>query len=559
MKNKQTETKFKSALRDAHHLFGWVVSLGAVILICSGASAQNLFMSDGYSGIARNLGHIYKFTPQGAQSSLASGLNGPLGLAFDSAGNLFVAGFSGNIDRFTPAGARSTFASGLTAPEGLAFDSEDNLFVSDIGYIYEFTPGGLRSTFASGLNQAVGLAFDRAGNLFVADLRAGAIYKFTPDGIRTTFAFGLNQPFDLAFDGAGNLFVTDWGIWGMVNGIWGSRGGAIYKFTPGGVRSTFAELVAPEGLAFDSAGNLFVVDEDTGNIFKFTPAGVRSTFAKAVGLALDEVAFLAFDPTSAPPASELSNISTRGFVQTGENALIAGFIVTGSDPQPVIARGLGPSLSRFGVSNALQDPVLELRNSTSILNLNDDWPTAAAPAQVPTNYRPTDMRESAFMTTLPPGAYTTVLSGKNGTTGNGLLEIYSTLSGPSNFSTRGFCGTGDHVLIGGFMSSGGNGSLQVIIRALGPTLTQFGVSGALSDPTLTLLDSNGNVVASNDNWKNTQQTAIQNSGFAPPNDLESAILTTLPNGNYTALLVGKNGGTGVGLLEIYKVAVATNQ
>src|SRR5207253_8648058 len=126
--------------------------------------------------------------------------------------------------------------------------------------------------------------------------------------------------------------------------------------------------------------------------------------------------------------------------------------------------------------------------------------------------------------------YTTVMHGKNSTTGIGLLEVYSTLSGLTNVSTRGFVGTGDHVLIGGFSSSGGNGSLQVVIRALGPTLTQFGVSGALADPTLILVNGNGSVIASDDNWKNTQREVIQSTGFAPPNDLESAIFATLPNG-----------------------------
>jgi hypothetical protein len=322
------------------------------------------------------------------------------------------------------------------------------------------------------------------------------------------------------------------------------------------VRSTFAELGAPEGVAFDGTGNLFVVDEDTGNIFKFTPAGVRSTFAKSVGLALDEVAFLAFDPASAPPASEMSNISARGSVETGDNALIAGFIVTDSDPEPVIVRGLGPSLRSFGVSDPLQDPVLALHSSTAILNRNDDWPTAANASQIPMSYRPVDSHESVVMTSLPPGAYTTVLSGKNGATGNGLLEVYSTFSRLSNISARGFVGTGDHVLIGGFISGG---SLQVIIRALGPTLTKFGVKGTLADPTLTLVNSNGSVIASNDNWKATQEEIIQTAGLAPPNDLESASFATLPNGNYTAIVAGKDGGMGVGLLEVYKVAIATNQ
>jgi hypothetical protein len=149
--------------------------------------------------------------------------------------------------------------------------------------------------------------------------------------------------------------------------------------------------------------------------------------------------------------------------------------------------------------------------------------------------------------------------GKNSTTGIGLLEVNSTSSGLTNVSTRGFVGTGDHVLIGDFSSSGGNGSIQLVIRALGPTLTKFGVNGALADPTLLLVNGNGNLIATNDNWKNTQQSTIQATGFAPPNDLESAILATLPNGNYAAIVSGKTGTTGVGLLEIYKVAVASNQ
>jgi len=317
-------------------------------------------------------------------------------------------------------------------------------------------------------------------------------------------------------------------------------------------------LGEPLGLAFDSSGNLFVADGYNGKIYKFTPGGVRSTFANMPGLVLDQTGFLAFQPPLTPTPT-LVNISTRGSVQTGDNALISGFIVSGTDSEQVIIRGLGPTLTNFGVPDALQDPVLELHNTTSMMTSNDDWQSAQNANQIPINYRPSDSRESAIMITLQPGAYTAVMHGKNSTTGNGLVEVYSTLSGLANVSTRGFVGTGDNVLIGGFISSGGNDSIQVIIRALGPTLTQFGVSGALADPTLSLIDGNGNVVRSNDNWKAAQQTAIQNSGFAPPNDLESAIFATLSNGNYTAIVSGKNGATGVGLVEVYKVAVAVNQ
>ena len=108
------------------------------------------------------------------------------------------------------------------------------------------------------------------------------------------------------------------------------------------------------------------------------------------------------------------------------------------------------------------------------------------------------------------------------------------------------------MLIAGFITGGGNGSTQVVVRGLGPTLAQFGVSGALADPIVTLVDGNGNVIQNNNNWKNTHQAAIQATGKAPPNDLEAAILATVAAGNYTAILSGNGGGTGIGLVEVYK-------
>ena len=171
---------------------------------------------------------------------------------------------------------------------------------------------------------------------------------------------------------------------------------------------------------------------------------------------------------------------------------------------------------------------------------------------------PNDL-ESGILQILQPGNYTAILSGKNGTTGVGLVELYDTSSGTSaeltNVSTRGFVGTGDNVLIAGFIANGGNGSTQVLVRGLGPTLAQpqFGVSGALADPVVTLVNGNGNVVQTNNNWKdNTQQAAISATGKAPPNDLEAAIFAPVAAGNYTAILSGM-GGTGIGLVEVYKL------
>src|SRR5205085_8398916 len=147
-----------------------------------------------------------------------------------------------------------------------------------------------------------------------------------------------------------------------------------------------------------------------------------------------------------------------------------------------------------------------------------------------------------------------IVSGNNETTGVGLVEVYDIDSGTSaeltNVSTRGLVGTGENVVIAGFIT---NGSTQVVVRGLGPTLTQYGVSGALVDPVMTLVDSDGNVLQTNNNWKDSQQTEIQNTGLQPPNDLEAAILATVPVGNYTVILSGNGAGTGIGLVEVYKL------
>jgi hypothetical protein len=159
---------------------------------------------------------------------------------------------------------------------------------------------------------------------------------------------------------------------------------------------------------------------------------------------------------------------------------------------------------------------------------------------------------------LPPGNYTAILAGKNGTTGIGLVEVYDISPGVfaelTNVSTRGFVGTGDNVLIGGFITSGGNGSTEVVVRGLGPRLSQppFNLSGTLADPVVTLVDQNGTAVKTNDNWKNTQQAEIQATGLAPKNDVESAMVVTVAAGRYTAILSG-HGGTGIGLVEVYKL------
>jgi sugar lactone lactonase YvrE len=275
MKARLTETTFKS-LSVAGQLFNRVACFGAIALICASASAQNLFVSANDSGG----GKILKFTWDGVQSTFASGLSAPYGLAFDSTGNLFVAAGGGQILKFTPGGVESVFATGLDFPIDLAFDSMGNLFVADYGAsygsgnIYKFTPDGVRTIFAS-LNSPEGLAFDATGNLFVGEVGSGRIYKFTPDGTRTTFSSGFGGNIELTCDVAGNVFVS---------GSVGGNGINVWKITPEGVRTRFATgMFAPASLGFDSAGNLFVVDlgltEAPSAIYKFKLHGKGKLFA----------------------------------------------------------------------------------------------------------------------------------------------------------------------------------------------------------------------------------------------------------------------------------------
>jgi hypothetical protein len=301
-----TETKFIPAIGIAGQLLKRAGYFGAVILICSSASAQNLIVS----GRDASGGEIYKFSWDGVHSIFASGLTDPWELAFDSVGNLFVmdydrSGLLGNaaIYKIAANGTRTTFAAGLSYPSYLAADKAGNLFVADYerGVIYKYKPNGSRATFASGLYHPVGLAFDSAGNLFVVDnnignIHQGSIYQYKPDGSRITFAAlgPSDRPTDLAFNSMGNLLMAD-------------RGGNIYRYDPSGVlrrqgvRTTFGSVPnSAQSLVLDNAGNLFVVDagdvKGKGNaIYKFTPQGARSSFASGQALG-ESFACLVLEP-----------------------------------------------------------------------------------------------------------------------------------------------------------------------------------------------------------------------------------------------------------------------
>jgi CSLREA domain-containing protein len=274
--------------------------------------------------------------------------------------------------------------------------------------------------------------------------------------------------------------------------------------------------------------------------------------------------------TPMPKPGSLGNISTRLQVGTGNNVLFAGFIIQGGGSKTVLIRSAGPSLTSFGLPGALSDPRLELHDANNTIGTNDDWQTTQLGGVITSDQgaaiqnsgvAPLDPAEPAIIATLPAGGYTAIVQGVGGTQGVATVEVYdlSPNNGAilANISTRGFIQTGDNVMIGGFIVV--EQASDVIIRATGPSLIPFGINNALANPRIDLHDANG-ALAGNDDWQTTQlggiitsdqSAAIQNSGLAPGNPAECAIIATLAPGAYTAIAQGVNGGTGVGLVEVF--------
>jgi sugar lactone lactonase YvrE len=554
----------------------------------------NFFVAD----FANNT--IRKITPDGIVSTIAGAVgvegyvdgvgsaarfNQPAGVAVDRFGNVYV-GDSNNyvIRKITPDGVVST----LAGQPGVSGSSDGTGAAAHFKYTRA-------------------LAVDANGNVFVADALNNSIRKITPLGEVTTFAgcstcnpgtvdgqgssARFYEPNALAIDGAGNLYVA------------GSFNGTIRKITsdavvstvagnPGSFGSTdgpasFARFNGPQGIAVDRAGNIYVSDTSNETLRKISPAGFVTTLAGSVrffgsatgtgsaaqfdqpqGMAVDDAGYIyvvsPYNNTisiGGPTAvSQLLNISTRARVQPGDNALIGGMIVTGSVPKRVLLRAIGPSLAQSGVSTYLADPILDLYDSAgTLLATNDNWRDAANASDIQaTGIAPQNDSEAAILTTLQPGqGYTAVVRGKNDDNGIAVVESYD-LNGQAdallaNISTRGLVGTGDNVMIAGFILGGGPGVGTVLVRGLGPSLGDSGVVNTLSDPTLEMHDANGVVVAANDNWKDSDQANIEATGIPPNNNLESAILGSFAPGPYTAIVAGVGSATGVALVEVYNL------
>ena len=291
-----------------------------------------------------------------------------------------------------------------------------------------------------------------------------------------------------------------------------------------------------------------VVDKTNSHLFTYTSWGGFVTPPDLLAYPVHPTV-----STITPAPKSLLNVSTRLRSQGGENVLIGGFIITGAEPKKLALRAIGPSLPLMG---KLADPVLELYDGTpTLIGQNDNWNAHRADV-LATGIPPADEREAVIPATLQPGSYTVVVRGLNSLSGVALVEAYDLTSDSNsklaNISTRGKVESGDNVMIGGFII-GGNEETAVVVRAIGPSLTNFGIAGALADPTLAVHDSNGALLAQDDDWRVEREQQLIGSGLAPTHDREAAMRLSLQPGAYTAVVRGKDNGTGVGLVEIYNL------
>jgi hypothetical protein len=356
-----------------------------------------------------------------------------------------------------------------------------------------------------------------------------------------TLEFFANQAADGSGFGEGQIFL------GQASVMTNDSGDASFNVT----FPLPANVAAVSATAIDSSGYTSEFAPDA--TIAFTEPGPPPTGATLISR-----------PTH---ADHLLNISTRLRVEPGDHALIAGFIVTGTEPKKVIVRGLGPSLSQFNVPGVLADPKFTLyrtdvpfRDPRAFVGSNDNWKSNQRAEIESTGISPTNDLEAALVRTLEPGYYTAVMSGNGDGTGIGLIEAYDLSAGSksilANISTRGFVTSGDNVMIAGFIIGGaGRGGTTVVIRGIGPSLLSLDIPDAMTDPLLDLYDANGTVLVESNDWRNTGSAdLVRAEGLAPQDDREAASYLSLAPGNYTTVLRGLNSKvTGVAVVEVYDV------
>ena len=576
----------------------------------------NIYVADGVSDIVRitPAGTLSSFAGNGVQGT-ADGPAGtahfraPTGLAVDAAGNVYVAD-TGNltIRRISPAGIVSTIAgvagapgsvngpaasARFNGPRGLAFDAAGNLFVADGNRVRKVsTDGNVTSIGITG--DAAGVAVDSAGNVYATDFLSNVIHRFAPSATSLTMGLAgaggasdgpvatarFNGPWGIAVDRAGVLYVAD-------NG-----NSTIRKITPDflplaitvPLAATHAEAGSRAALTVGASGaNLSYQWKKDGSVLPGATAGAfilmnptaadmgfYSVAVTSEGSTIESTTSVLTVTNPASPG-RLINVATRGFVPAG-GTLTPGFVLRGNGNKQLVVRGVGPTLLRFGLGSSLTDPRMEIAPLGGAPTLtNDDW-SSASPALAtltvavggfPLDNGSKDSAAIAILRSTMTSAYTVRVTAHDGNaSGLALAEVYDAdaLDSPvqlANVSTRGFVGTGANALVPGFVIGGG-GPLQLLIRAVGPGLTPFGVTGVLTDPQITVVPLGGGTsIAANDNWGGdaTLRSAFAAAGaFGLPLDSrDAAVLVRLPPGGYTVVVSGVGNTIGAALVEIYDV------
>lgn len=518
----------------------------------------------------------------GARSDGTSSLNA---LAVQSDGKILVA-FDANLVRLNNDGrADDTFhysSNGFVAALGLQPDGRILVNRPD-GLVRLTRDGSIDSTFhTSRLGSLVFVQPDAkillssSNQIIRLNLDGDMDTGFNADGVR-----GFIGPSFLALQPDGKLLVSR--FLNGINSFWLTR-----LNQDGSIDQTFDPRLDAAKLAADRTGIYVPVNIAPSNappqpgILRLLPDGSRdpnfaagfssgATFG-ALLLQADGQLIVAggFDHVngverhaiarlngSAP--RKLANISTRAHVGRAESVEIGGFIIIGNAPKKVIVRAVGPSLASNGLnsSDVLANPSLELHDATgAVIAQNDDWRDSQEAEITASGIPPANNAESAIVATLAPGSYTAVIQGRNGGEGIGLAEVYdldpAADSSLANISTRAVVRNSEEVLISGFILRGAEPS-TLVVRAIGPSLSSASVTGPLSDPALSIYDQSGTLVAANDDWRQTQESELEAQHICPTNDRESAILASLPPGNYTAIVRGAHDENGVALVEVYRL------
>jgi len=561
------------------------------------ASARNIISGNAARGVVITTGYNFPVvTANVVQGNfIGTDITGTAKLGNSGAGVVVAGIFGATLTGVNTIGGATAGAGNIissNASDGISIGTANNTLVqgnfigTDVNGTGNLGNAGIGISLSGASTNTIGGVTPGAGNVIAFNGSASVtfsgvvVYSGAGNSILGNSIFSNNRlGIDLAGDGAvaaNDACDADTGAnnlqnYPVIKSVTNTPGSVNITGTLNSAASTTFRLEFFRNVAIDPSGY------GEGQVFLgfanvTTDASCNATFNlnfPSTSTAL-RVAATATDPlgnTSEFSAAigQLLNISTRLKVETGDNVLIGGFIVTGSDQKKVIIRGTGPSLANVGIQGFLENPTLQLFQGNTLVRSNDDWKIredgSSQQAEIEaTTIAPTNELESAIVATLSPNVnYTAVVRGKDNKIGIGVVEAFdldqAANSRLANISTRGFVDTGNDILIGGFIT--GNGLTKVIVRAIGPSLPSF-ITNPLQDPTLELKDVNGTTIRSNDNWKiredgMSQQAEIEATTIPPTNELESALVQTLQPGNYTAVVRGKNNSVGTAVVEVYNI------